>query len=1205
MPCVLQDFEGTMQEVQRSQSATVEEYSSELRSVQVQRSKSEPITRWRGPKPEERKAGTEEGIDESEFEQPTPEKGERKSSQMQAKLSEEQDKVEGIIRQDQETSKKTATGGIPSSSEKSGVAGREIEATLAETQGAASAPSTFEKESVARSVKQPMRGEIHAALTETASADCASSTSEKASAAGSFKQPMQSEIAAALAEKAATDRAPSTSEKASVTGSVKQPMQSEIAAALAEKAATDRAPSTSEKASVTGSVKQPMQSEIAAALAEKAATDRAPSTSEKASVAGSVKQPMKGDIQAALTETASADCASSTSEKASAAGSFKQPMQSEIAAALAEKAATDRAPSTSEKASVTGSVKQPMKGEIQAACSETASPHSASSTSEKASAAGSFKQPMQGEIAAALAEKAATDRAPSTSEKASVTGSVKQPMKGEIQAACSETASPHSASSTSEKASGAGSFKQPMQGEIAAGLSERASVDHAPSTSEKASVTGSVRQPMQGEIVATSSEMDALRDALKQARTLLDTSQSSAFVPLPLDHAVPAPGMFQQSHPGKQDDDGSDIGGSMMSKASPKFGSDMTDALIHHGQPRLGRVGSLPEPYHQPRLGILKKSKTESFVERPKALRFAAEDEIKEISPRSDCSPCSPSPLAQAVVVGTPVDPGSIRWLQQLGHGSLAASSADSPGPFGVLPPKTGSAASSCAGGKGDTTVKPPAVESAKKASGGAAHVGAEGSMAVMHPNSKTSAEHIATTKGSSAASNSAGVGEKMAANPSAAKPFAAHHPKNVGSGAAHSRAEGSMAVMHSDSKTSAEHIATTKGSSPASNSAGVGEKMAANPSGAKPFAAHHPKNVGSGAAHSRAEGSMAVMHSDSKTSAEHIATTKGRSAASNSAGVGEKMTANPTAAKPFAAHHPKNVGSGAAHSRAEGSMAVMHSDSKTSAEHIATTKGSSPASNSAGVGEKMAANPSGAKPFAEHSAATTGSSGAYPPGILVDRGRLSSMSLLPDLPSTIQHPSKHVRFEDADLGSQQGSAPNLSSSEASQGTTENTQVFKVKVEHQGQSHHRNESCGSESVSSAGFLVWKAPGACDGSSETSSAVKCNSESQNPISTFAQYFYQIALPSGFGESLPTGPEEMQGNQAACQPQLSQEAPVLKTTVNCSNELTEMYTRHRGSHRSRKRRKHHEHSAPPRMPQCGSWENIISASPKEHGNLYKAS
>lgn len=252
-----------------------------------------------------------------------------------------------------------------------------------------------------------------------------------------------------------------------------------------------------------------------------------------------------------------------------------------------------------------------------------------------------------------------------------------------------------------------------------------------------------------------------------------------------------------------------------------------------------------------------------------------------------------------------------------------------------------------------------------------------------------------------------------------------------------------------------------------------------------------------------------------------------------------------------------------------------------------------------------MAANPSGAKPFAEHSAATTGSSGAYPPGILVDRGRLSSMSLLPDLPSTIQHPSKHVRFEDADLGSQQGSAPNLSSSEASRGTTENTQVFKVKVEHQGQSHHRNESCGSESVSSAGFLVWKAPGACDGSSETSSAVKCNSESQNPISTFAQYFYQIALPSGFGESLPTGPEEMQANQAACQPQLSQEAPVLKTTVNCSNELTEMYTRHRGSHRSRKRRKHHEHSAPPRMPQCGSWENIISASPKEHGNLYKVS
>jgi len=552
-----------------------------------------------------------------------------------------------------------------------------------------------------------------------------------------------------------------------------------------------------------------------------------------------------------------------------------------------------------------------------------------------------------------------------------------------------------------------------MQSEIEAALAEKAATDRAPSTSEKASVTGSVRQPMQGEIVATSSEMDALGDALKQARALLDTSQSSAFVPLPLDHAVPAPGMFQQRQPGKQDDDGSDIGGSMMSKASPKFGSDMTDALIHHGQPRLGRVGSLPEPYHQPRLGILKKSKTESFVERPKALRFAAEDEIKEISPRSDCSPCSPSPLAQAVVVGTPVDPGSIRWLQQLGHGSLAASSADSPGPFGVLPPKTGSAASSCAGGKGDTTVKPPAVESAKKASGGAAHVGAEGSMAVMHPNSKTSAEHIATTKGSSAASNSAGVGEKMAANPSAAKPFE------------------------------------------------------------------------------------------------------------------------------------------------------------------------------------------------EHSAATRGSSGLHPPGILVDRGRLSSMSLLPDLPSTIQHPSKHVRFEDADLGSQQGSAPNLSSSEVSQGTTENTQVFKVKVEHQGQSHHRNESCGSESVSSAGFLVWKAPGACDGSSETSSAVKCNSESQNPISTFAQYFYQIALPSGFGESLPTAPEEMQGNQAACQPQLSQEAPVLKTTVNCSNELTEMYTRHRGSHRSRKRRKHHEHSAPPRMPQCGSWENIISASPKEHGNLYKVS
>ncbi len=382
---------------------------------------------------------------------------------------------------------------------------------------------------------------------------------------------------------------------------------------------------------------------------------------------------------------------------------------------------------------------------------------------------------------------------------------------------------------------------------------------------------------------------------------------------------------------------------------------------------------------------------------------------------------------------------------------------------------------------------------------------------------------------------------------------------------------------------------------------------MAVNPSAAKPFAAHQPKNIGSGAAHARAEGSTAVMHSDPKPSAEHIATTKGSSAAGNSAGAGEKMAVNPSAAKPFAAHHAKNVGSGAAHARAEGSMAVMHSDSKQSAEDIATTKGSSAAGNSAGAGEKMTVNPSAAKLFSEHSAATGGSSGGHPQGILVDRGRLSSMSLLPDLPSNIQHPSKHVRFEDADLGIPQGSTSHLSSSdarEASQGTTENTKVFKVKVEHQDQSHQRNESCGSESVSSASFLVWKAPSACDGSSEASSAVKCNSESQNPISTFAQYFYQIALPSGFGESLPTGPEETQGNQAACQPQLSQEAPALKTTVNCSNELTEMYTRHRGSHRSRKRRKHHEHTAPPRMPQCGSWENI-SASPKEHSNSYKAS
>ena len=115
---------------------------------------------------------------------------------------------------------------------------------------------------------------------------------------------------------------------------------------------------------------------------------------------------------------------------------------------------------------------------------------------------------------------------------------------------------------------------------------------------------------------------------------------------------------------------------------SPNAGASGTQqgvqSVKHGGLARYHRAASLPDqPSPVPRMSCLKKANTDNSLDLEKVLRFAPEVEIKELSPRSPCSPACFSP-AQAVLKGTPVDV-DVKWLQQLGHVTLDMAEKEAP----------------------------------------------------------------------------------------------------------------------------------------------------------------------------------------------------------------------------------------------------------------------------------------------------------------------------------------------------------------------------------------------------------------------------------------------------------------------------------------------------------------------------------------------
>eukprot|EP00438_Fugacium_kawagutii_P001945 Skav224092 [mRNA] locus=scaffold4565:20858:22852:- [translate_table: standard] len=208
----------------------------------------------------------------------------------------------------------------------------------------------------------------------------------------------------------------------------------------------------------------------------------------------------------------------------------------------------------------------------------------------------------------------------------------------------------------------------------------------------------------------------------------------------------------------------------------------------------------------------------------------------------------------------------------------------------------------------------------------------------------------------------------------------------------------------------------------------------------------------------------------------------------------------------------------------------------------------------------------------------------------MLQRGRSHSMSLLPDVPSPLHSEEVH---------------------DQSHASGEQPDAFKVKIEQQSRPHEMQKgSSRSQASQASGFLIWKEPGACGSDhslptiQENSTGNGCEGEERfhKPIATtVTQYLYHMRPSSG-----PQNSQNVQSDQSASQPPLRMQAdpPVLQTTVNCTKELSEMYTRHcrsRGSHhRSGKSYgPQREQTAPP-SAYPGSPENIPT-SQRAHCNV----
>ena len=202
---------------------------------------------------------------------------------------------------------------------------------------------------------------------------------------------------------------------------------------------------------------------------------------------------------------------------------------------------------------------------------------------------------------------------------------------------------------------------------------------------------------------------------------------------------------------------------------------------------------------------------------------------------------------------------------------------------------------------------------------------------------------------------------------------------------------------------------------------------------------------------------------------------------------------------------------------------------------------------------DSRATAPQPSRPLAQGAMQGSQNPASFGEGGRPERARSHSISLLPDFPTSCDR------------------------SEVMQGPSHSAEAahsknFRVKVAHQGSLQERQkENLGSQASSASGFLTWKEPSStCDPGHPSavhhdSSGNRRRVRFQEPIATIAQYFYEMTQ-SNEREELDQ-PSEPLPSQA--------DAAVLETTVNCTSELTQMYTRRTGSKRARKNQENHTH------------------------------
>ena len=515
----------------------------------------------------------------------------------------------------------------------------------------------------------------------------------------------------------------------------------------------------------------------------------------------------------------------------------------------------------------------------------------------------------------------------------------------------------------------------------------------------------------------------------------------------------------------------------------PKLGSDMSDS-----QPTIIRTGSLPEPRRIPR-SILKKAKTESFVQTQKSLRFAAEAEIREISPRR---PSAPSALTQAVVVGRPVDPVSIPHLEQLVHGPLTFASAAEDVPVSAIPESF-------------------------EGPGGLLQHGRMGSVSLLPDLQSFSDSSEVKVSFQATEAAQAQVFKTKSANASYSVGDTFNH------GLQHSQ---SPAV--SESTLGSRKLPHGTEAAPSPSVGDTGDTLASVQRGTSPAACSVP-----------ALGPLKhIRHSTQMMQAGKSQETPLGSDTSDSQ---PSMIMIRTGSLPEPRRIPRSILKKA---KTESFVQTQKSLRFAAEAEIREISPRRPSAPTVGAIQES---------FEGH-------------GGLLQRGRMRSVSLLPDLQSILDS-SEVKRFQ----------------TEAA-----HSDNFRVKVEHQCSTQRGDEKGLKSQAEALGFLTWREPNTCDpGPTPTAPTDGC----QNPIASLAQYLYQMTQM--------THPSEPEAEYQSDQP-LQAEVQVLKTTVNCANELLEMYAR-RGL-RSRKGRKQRKRSVPPSPHRCGMVD--IPRSQWEHCNARKA-